>query len=427
MNILKELPELIEAGIITQHTADSITDYYNKKNSGSSNKLLIVFGILGAILVGLGIVLIIAHNWDNLSKITKLCFAFLPLVIGQILCMYTLLKQSNSTAWREGSASFLFFAVGTVIALVSQIYNMGGTLSSFLFIWMLLCIPVVYAMQSSVASLLCIICITWYAVEICYFKSNGGQDYYYWLLMAAVLPYYYLLYKQKPFSSFIVLHHWLVPLSLIIALGTIAKNKDELMFVAYINMFGLFYIVGNTAYFNNQKALVNGYRGLGSVGTIGILLFLSFDFFWEHLRKDNEIFSGLVTSTEFIVCVITTLISLAAFYFQKSKRVSFNLRPVEFVFLAFIICFFVGTVSSTAVVLINLLILATGVLTIINGVKENHLGILNYGLIIIAALVTCRFFDSDLSFVARGILFVLVGAGFFVANYQMIKKRKENA
>jgi hypothetical protein len=67
----------------------------------------------------------------------------------------------------------------------------------------------------------------------------------------------------------------------------------------------------------------------------------------------------------------------------------------------------------------------SGVLTIWRGAKNDHLGILNYGLLTITALVVCRFFDSDMSFVLRGILFMLVGGGFFVANYAMLKRRKK--
>jgi len=53
-----------------------------------------------------------------------------------------------------------------------------------------------------------------------------------------------------------------------------------------------------------------------------------------------------------------------------------------------------------------------------------HFGILNYGLVIITALIFCRFFDTNMSFVIRGLLFVLVGVGFFAANYVMFKKQK---
>src|SRR5690554_4271494 len=95
MSIEKDIPELIEAGIITPETAQKIADYYQHKKSSSTNRLFIAFGILGAILVSLGIVLIIAHNWDELSRTTKTIFAFLPLVLTQFLCAFVLLKKRS--------------------------------------------------------------------------------------------------------------------------------------------------------------------------------------------------------------------------------------------------------------------------------------------------------------------------------------------
>lgn len=424
MHIQKELTELVNAGIISTDTAEAIHKYYASKNSGSSGKQLVIFGILGAVLIGLGIILIIAHNWDELSKPFKLLFAFLPLVTGQAACVYTLLKKNNSAAWRESAASFLVFAAGAAISLVSQIYNMEGNLSSFLFIWMLLCIPVVYGMQSAVASLVCIAGITWYAAETCYFHYGSGEDYYYWLLLAALLPFYYSLYRQKPASNFTVLHHWLVPLSLTVSLGTVAAGDEELLFPAYINLLGLFYIIGNSRYFRSQKAIANGYITFGSLGTAGILIFLSFDFFWEHLRK-NFFLHG--ASPELIVTLITFFLAAAALYLQKKNNPDKTIRPFEFTFAAFSVIFVLGTGITGAAVFINLLVLTTGIFTILNGVKANHLGILNYGLVIITVLVMCRFFDSDLSFVIRGLLFVIVGAGFFGANYYLIKTRKHHA
>jgi hypothetical protein len=85
-----------------------------------------------------------------------------------------------------------------------------------------------------------------------------------------------------------------------------------------------------------------------------------------------------------------------------------------------------GVFTPYAVVLINLIILVIGIVTIRNGAKSDHLGVLNYGVLIITVLVICRFFDTDLSFVVRGGLFVLVGAGFFALNYWMLRKRKGN-
>ena len=96
------------------------------------------------------------------------------------------------------------------------------------------------------------------------------------------------------------------------------------------------------------------------------------------------------------------------------------------VFLLFIIIFIIGIYTPISMVLVNLLVLAIGILTLRDGAKQNHLGVLNLGLLIVTALVACRFFDTDLSFVIRGNMILSVGVGFFVANYWMLKKRKTN-
>src|SRR5690349_9221639 len=101
MRILKDIPELVKADVITPETADRIRDYYKTKSRTSPNQLFIVFAIIGSILVGLGIILMMAHNWDELSRITKTFFAFLPLLLGQILCGYILIKKQARTTWRE--------------------------------------------------------------------------------------------------------------------------------------------------------------------------------------------------------------------------------------------------------------------------------------------------------------------------------------
>ncbi len=103
-----------------------------------------------------------------------------------------------------------------------------------------------------------------------------------------------------------------------------------------------------------------------------------------------------------------------------------SINSKSYAFIVFIILFFIGLNSpGLSQILINLLILLVAVHTIRDGAQRNHLGILNYGLLIITALITCRFFDTDFSFVVRGLLFIIIGIGFFAANYYMIQKRKK--
>ncbi len=421
MRLQNDLKALQEANVISAETAERIRAYYEAQRPDSANRLFIAFGILGALLVGLGIILIVAHNWDNLSRNIKSIFAFIPLLIGQALCAYTLLKRKESKAWRETSALLVFFGIGTSIALISQIYHLPGAIENFLFTWAVLALPLMYVMRSSMVSLLYLAGITWYATEEHYYAP---LDYcWYWLLFLGALPYYYQLYRHSATSNFMSFHNWMVPGSLAIALGMFSDKDAELMFLAYINLFAVFYLIGNARYLKKQSILKNGYRVIAALGTVGILLALSFYWFWEELQDESFTFGS-----EAILSILLGVLALVFLFLQIRKKAWEALEPLSTVFLFFTLIFLIGWQGGLklAAVLINLLIFGIGVLTIRKGAKEDHLGILNYGLIIITLLTVCRFFDVNLSFVHRGILFVLIGIGFFVANYLMLQKRKSH-
>jgi len=223
-----------------------------------------------------------------------------------------------------------------------------------------------------------------------------------------------------------IFHNWLIPLSVIICLGTVAKNEGDLMYIAYFSLFGLLYLIGNSKFFQEQKLRNNGYKILGSLGTIVLLLVLSFDWFWHDLRNNDFNSNKIITSPEFLASTVLSLLGFGILYFQQKNKVSKEIEPIALVPILFIITFIIGLYSSVSVVFINLFVFAIGLLTIFDGAKKDHLGVLNYGLLIIMVLAICRFFDTDLSFIIRGLLFVSVGIGFFATNYWMLKKRKAN-
>jgi len=426
-NFLKELPELVRAQVISEDTAQKITAYYGNKPNSSNSRLFIVFGILGALLVGMGIVLIIAHNWDTLSKIAKLTIGFLPLLIGQVACGYLIQKGSESKSWREGCATFLFFAVAISISIVSQVYNIEGNLGQFLLLWMVLVIPIVYVLRSSMASLLFICGISWHAYEVAYFNSQHNYAVWYWVLVVAILPFYYLEFVRKHIkNNFFYFHSWFLVLSVTVCLGVFIDDHGEFIMIAYMSLFSAFVTQSKLKAFATNRVLSNAYLVVGSLGIMSLLLALSFDWYWNELSESS--LEGFTSGIEFTVATIITCGSglLLARLFRTEPPEDVNTK--SFAFILFIILFFIG-ISSPRIsqLLVNLIILVFAVNTIRSGAKQNHLGILNYGLLIITALVLCRFFDTDLSFVIRGLLFIAVGAGFFAANFYLIQQRKKAA
>ncbi|MBK7981181.1 MAG: DUF2157 domain-containing protein [Ignavibacteriae bacterium] len=426
MSLLKEISELVNANVISQETAEKIQNYYKEKGNKTYSKTLLIFGVLGALLIGLGIILIVAHNWDLFSKTTKLIVSFIPLFTGQILCGYSFFKKHENIVWKESGSTFLFFAIGANISLIGQIYNLHSDLSLFIITWMLIFFPIIYLMRSSTGSLLYLIGITFYACENGYWSFPTSESIYYWILLLILMPHYYSLIKRDPQSNFLNLHNWFIPLSIIISLGIVANKFEEFMFLAYFSLFSLFQIIGNLNFAKNTKSKVNGYTFFGSLGIIVILLILSFEWFWNDLQNKSFQFNAVIFSPELISTIIISAISFYFFIkiFKSKSQKEFDWGSLMFV--VFILIFFIGFYTHISVVLINLLTLSIGIITIKRGTDQNHLGILNYGLLIVTSLIACRFFDTDLSFVTRGIIFIVVGIGFFLSNFWMLKKRRSN-
>ena len=417
---VKELPELVKNGVISKEVAARIEDYYVTKQDSAPNKLFTVFGVLGSLLVGLGIILILAHNWDDFSRPLKTVLAFLPLLIGQMIAGYSILKKKGSV-WNEASGTFLFFAVGSSIALVSQIYNIPGDLNTYILTWIVLCMPLIYLLKSNAVAMLHLVFSTVYACSLGYgFNSSEEAPWLYLLLMAFLIPHYLRLLKKQPDANITSIFNWLMPLSFVITLGAFLEHNGDFGYLLYVILFGLYYTIGKIPFFDEQKLRRNGYLILGSVGTVIMLLFTSFNGIWQF-HMDG----GTFMSTEFFIVVFlfSVTLGLLVYGYKKSWIKGFNL--FHFVFIIFTLLFFMGMAGGLiSAILVNFLVFALGLVTVKIGVDKFHFGIINYGLLIITALIICRFFDTDMSYVFRGLLFVSVGIGFFLTNYIMLKRKK---
>lgn len=421
--ITNNLPELVENGIISTEIAQRIEAYYQQHNEPDSNKLFTIFGILGGTLIGLGIILITAHNWDHFSRITKLFFAFLPMLIGQFVLGFSIIKN-KSAAWKEAATVFLFFSVGACIALISQIYNIPGSLAGFLLLWTLLCVPLLFVTKSKAAIILHLFFCTYYALETGYrvFDSNETIPQLYFLLLLFPLWRYIQIIRSQQPSAVIHILHWLFPLSVTISLPICIEQSEGVGFLQYLLLFGILYNIGQLPYFTNKSAIKNGYQAFGTIGTTIVLLITSFRFMWKH-EFDDVIFNSL----EFFTAVALFMIASGLLYINSKRFTSQNFNLFYFVFLFFGIIFFIGIINDiVATILINVLLFALGVTTIQIGAKKLDFGLLNFGMLIITAMIICRFFDTNIAFELRGLMFVLVGIGFFTANYFMLKKQKRS-
>jgi uncharacterized membrane protein len=405
MSLRRDISELLEANIISSDVAQSIHDYYQSKSSDKEGRLFLIFGIIGAVLVSLGLILIMAHNWDRMSRWLKLVIAFTPLVIGQALCGYAYFRKSGNRGWSEACSTFLFLSIGGCISLISQIYHLPGDMRSFLFVWLLLAIPIIYLMQSSMVSFLCIAGIFNLSSHTANWEDGNATRYQYYILLVSIIPYYIYLSINNRDKYDATLHHWIIPILIFMTLMTSGLVETGFLVPVLFALFAIFYMIGQLDYFKENELRNNSYLVLGSLSSVSLLFICSFDEFWKYVDEEEY---------------------LLLFYLLRKKSAR-AYKPLFFAFILSIFLYFIRLDSTTQSYIINALLLVIGIHTIYVGVQRDHFGILNYGLLITALWIIVRFLDFDVSFFIRGIISVLLGVGFFVANYYLLKQRKNEA
>src|SRR2546421_12597273 len=100
--LLAELPELVTNGVLSQEIADALRQHYSSQPSEPPRRIgFILSAILGSLLVGAGIVLLVAHNWDFLSRPIRCGIAFTPLVLSQALAVFVPIRSEERRVGKE--------------------------------------------------------------------------------------------------------------------------------------------------------------------------------------------------------------------------------------------------------------------------------------------------------------------------------------
>jgi len=92
--------------------------------------------------IGIGILSVVASNWVHTPGAVKIGVHFL-LNVGAAVTMWKAARDNNKW-WREG-ASLLFLILNlTLIALIGQVFQLGGSWSHALALWMLISSPAIF-------------------------------------------------------------------------------------------------------------------------------------------------------------------------------------------------------------------------------------------------------------------------------------------
>lgn len=425
--LYQEFPELIAKGVLTQEAADKIRQYYGEiKSTSRTAAILIISGTIGALLIGSGIILLLAHNWEQFSRFTRAILSFAPLVIGQALALWVLRRRPESNAFKEGAATFLSLMVGASIALISQTYNIPGDAGTFILTWMLLIAPVIYLMQASLPAAIYLIGITSWAGS---HWNNPGKAVLFWPLAAIVIPHFIWALRQEIYK----MRTSILSLCMIICVSfgaalSLGKSWPGFWIIIFPSIYGIFYSVGCLKFRRFTPDWQQPLRTIGAIGLFILALQFTFRYVWEYLGRDHygtdRIISGInVLPDQIITFAIITTAMLLFYDNVKRKNLTnslFGALPV----LAIVGFLFREQAIILPLLIFNIYLLILSVSHIMVGFRNNSLSKVNAGMLMLAVLIIVRFFDSEINFVVKGLVFIAVGVGFLVTNVLLVRRKR---
>jgi len=430
--LLGELPKLEAEGVIDSGVAERLRAYYADKTLGSGRRLVVaIFAVFGALLIGGGVILLLAHNWEAFGRGTRAAIALVPLVASQVLVGWVLIKKSGSTAWREGTATLLALTVAAAIALVDQTYHTGGDLESFLWRWSLLLAPLPWLLNSTAVAMLFLAALTWWAGAA---KVEGSQILMMWPLAAAVIPHLIHVMRSDRRGLRAANLQWAIALFLCVAAGLGLENRvPGLWIVIYVGLFALMITLGAVNRRGEDSLWRRPLEVVGVAGSIVMWLILSFDepwrnIGWKHIHL-TERFHEVTSWLDVALAVGLPLVAILAMALLLDRGrhrlyllwgLSVPLVAIVWPLTAVTDSRWIGAVSLT------LLLFVVGIGTIAEGVRRQNLGTVNLGMLVVALLVVVRFFDSGFGFIFKGFAFILVGFGFLVANIVLSRSLRAN-
>jgi len=417
----RALPDLVRRGVLTEESAAALRRHYPQPPATAARSIaLVVFSSLGALLVGGGVILILAHNWELLTRPARAGIAIAVLLAAQGIGAFVLARRPGSIPWREGAGGGVVLGLVACIALVSQTYNLGGEMPEFLRTVILLGLPVVYLLDSSLAAALVFVGMTMFLMN---FDRGSVPQWWFWIFVAAFLPYLFRIARRgdRDWSLLAAAVSLGGPLG-IISLG--ARNQSAAIWtVCLSSLLAAYWAIGS----RGEQRWRKPFLAMGGVGGAIFMIILTFEEPWRGLREFSlESHDAPTVWISLGACVAAgTLAAAQALAEAKASRWHMALPGALVVPAAASWALALGFGPAPAQIVMNLYLLASGVLFIATGLRTIHLGTINFGLLLVSSLAFARFVDADISFLARGIGFIVIGLAFFAVNAFVLSRKKE--
>ena len=422
--LLAEIDLWLNEGLIAADQAENIKRRYHVSEQGPAWGRIIFFSI-GAVLFGLGVILLFAYNWEKMHKFAKLAVIVLALLTAHGTGFWLRQSAGRYRAAGEGlhlTGTMLF---GAGIWLVAQIYHIDEHYPNAFFIWGLGALTMAWTLPSiSHAILATVLLVLWNGFEAFDFKNPhlmspfiilGGLTPLAWVnrsrvLLATTIGAFMLMLAFSVATVGGDLAFLLVFFSacILIAAGLLVRRKGGfpgsgpvLFFVGYSVYIATLFVL---SFFHHGKGLftidfdtipAGIYFFSFSIAAIGLLIWA----FWPVIQRPQNTLADV--RIDYYGVLITLLL------------VVLNTLGV------------LGLKGWTGAAVFNMIFLFHSIMLIVSGCKKLDIKSTTVGCLLVAIISMARYTDLFVSLLARSSVFLLMGAALFAVGLYYSRTKKQ--
>jgi uncharacterized membrane protein len=408
-------------GVVDDATAQRILARYpDAPERGWARTIL---STIGAVLVGLGVILFFAYNWQAIPKAFKLLLVFGALVTAHGAAMRLAHRPEANRALVEGLHALGTMLFGAGIWLVAQIYHIDEHYPNAFLVWSLGALALAWAMPSIVQALLALFLVAfWAGIEVFQFRTpmHGAPL----LVAAGVLPLAW--WRRSP----ALLGSALAVLFLVTALAVVWVELDALLPLLF--MMGTAALLAAVAAPSSLLPEAEGpLRTIGMLVVLGCGFALTFPGLASGIGRVNFDKPGIAIYFGAVGAALLGAVAAVAWARQQWSRLD-TLRRWQLALIGIglaivLVCTFShARVGGWAIALpFNLIVLGLAALLIVEGSAQLQPRKVGAGCVLFALVTVGRYADLFDSQLVRASVFVLLGAGlFFVGSFYARSRRR---
>ena len=428
--LLSEIDRWKTDGLVSPEQADLLRKRYDQPPAPAAESVpwgLLVFASAGAIVIGLGVILLFAYNWAEIPKPGKLALVFLALIGAHAGAIRLLARSGWQPRLGEALAVLGSMFYGAGIWLVAQIYNIDEHYPNGFLVWALGALAMAWAIRSTANGLLAVILLAiWGCTEA--FDFHAPEFWAVMLVAGGLLP---LAWKQR---SALLLAATLAAIQLLLAVNVVNWGGGAHAFTATLAWAVLLVAVAR---------LTRADRPDFAAGA-GVIAFFGFGAFFvcAYLLSFHDAADGLLNWARQYSPrpALASAFSWSLFAgglagWAWIARRSLLLRELEIhredwlLPIALLYCFGIAALNQRGWGLFvswsfNLMLLGVAIMWIWRGCQESRLGPTVLGSLLLGAVVLARYFDLFESLASRGLAFIVLGI-IFVAEAMYYRKMRQ--